>query len=128
MDKTVEERIAEARQRGYVEGRRFSDFLRLTEVLTSVGGMGADDDPLVLLGHEVKGRLMEIARTKPHAPVSFAAEGPNVSLPVDAARRLLCILGDAAERASKDPGLVSEIRIVIGDLHDALDKVDLTRT
>lgn len=129
MSKTVEERIAEARKRGFIEGRWFSDFSRLEEVLASVGCIGADDDPLVVLGHEIKQRLLKIAETKPRLPASsFTANGPHVTLPIDAARRLLSMLGDAVKIVSKDPGLVSEMNLVMGDLRDALGKVDLTRT
>jgi hypothetical protein len=45
------ETAEEAHERGYIEGRTFSDTARLHEVLQSLSGIAPDEDPLVRLAH-----------------------------------------------------------------------------
>lgn len=54
----------QAHERGYIEGRQFSDLSRLREVLRSILGMGADDDPVVKLSQLATQRLEAVARLR----------------------------------------------------------------
>lgn len=58
------ETAEEAHERGYIEGRYFSDTNRLRDVLLSLRGFAPDDDPLVRLGWETVHRRETVAQLR----------------------------------------------------------------
>jgi hypothetical protein len=58
------ETAEQAHERGYIEGRRFSDLARLREILRSIAGLGADENLAVKFGQLQVERLETIARLR----------------------------------------------------------------
>lgn len=59
-----QETAAAAHERGYIEGRRASDLSRLSEVLRSIAGMGADETPEVTAARLAVERLETVSKLR----------------------------------------------------------------